>query len=244
MTQGRNPVTTRPGEVDAFLRDVALRATTNAGAGRGRLIFALDATASRQPTWNHARRLQGEMFVVSQGLGGLDVQLVFYRGFGECRASRWAGDAATLVKAMATVSCEGGRTQIGRVLRHAIKETGKRKVNALVLVGDALEEDVDELCGDAGRLGMLGVPIFVFHEGRDPVAADGFKQIARVSGGAYCPFDGSSANQLRELLGAVAAFAAGGRQALADHGAHVGGEAKRLSRILELPGPSEGQGNA
>ena len=102
----------------------------------------------------------------------------------------------------------------------------------LVFVGDAMEESVDELFGLAGELGLLGVPVFLFHEGGDPVAARAFKEIARVTRGAYCPFDGASAEQLRALLGAVAAYAAGGRRALADYGKRAGGAALLLARSV------------
>ena len=63
-------------------------APTPAGE-RGRLIFAMDATASREPTWDHACHIQGEMFRETQALGGLEIQLIYYRGFGECKASPW-----------------------------------------------------------------------------------------------------------------------------------------------------------
>ena len=169
------------------------------------------------------------MFEATAALGGLDVQLVFYRGFGECKASRWLGTAADLHHAMQGVSCAGGETQIARVLSHALKEARRYKVNALVFVGDAMEEKVDELCQLAGELRLLGVPVFVFHEGRDAAAGRAFHQIAKLSGGSYCPFDAASAQQLRELLGAVAAFAAGGQQALTDYGKRTGGAALLLA---------------
>lgn len=206
-------------EVAAFLRQVAATPLRTQGGRRGRLIFAMDATASRQPSWDHACRIQGEMFEATADLGGLDVQLVFYRGFRECKASPWVSSARDLLDRMTGVACLGGRTQIGRVLNHALKETRSRKVDALVFVGDCMEEDVDHLCGHAGELGLLGVPAFLFQEGKDPAARLAFQQIARLTGGAYCPFDGTSARQLRELLGAVAAFAAGGRPALEAYGA-------------------------
>jgi hypothetical protein len=92
-----------------------------------------------------------------------------------------------------------------------------------------MEEDVDELCHLAGQLGVLGVPVFMFHEGGDPVANHAFRQIAKLSGGAYCTFDSSSAQQLRELLSAVAVFAAGGRRALADYGKRTGGAVRQIT---------------
>ena len=112
---------------------------------------------------------------------------------------------------MTAVTCLGGQTQIGRVLKHALKESQREKVNAVVFVGDCMEEDLDRLCHHAGELGLLGVPVFMFHEGGELVARRAFEQIARLSGGAYCPFDSSSAHQLKELLSAVAVFAAGGK---------------------------------
>ena len=109
--------------------------------------------------------------------------------------------AAELHRVMRSVFCVGGETQIERVLTHAIRETGKRRVNALVFVGDAMEEKVDRLCRLAGELGLLGVPIFLFHEGRDRTAAAAFKQIASLSHGAYLSFDLASAERLKELAG-------------------------------------------
>ena len=217
-------------EVDAFLRRLAAAPVTQAqSGGRGRLIFAMDATASREPTWDRACHLQGEMFEATASIGGLDVQLVFYRGFRECKASPWVSDSRALLSRMTQVRCLGGQTQIGRVLGHAIARTKETKVNALVFVGDCFEEDVDDVCHKAGELGLLGVPVFMFHEGGDPVAARAFRQIAQLTKGAYCPFDSGSAKQLRDLLGAVAVYAAGGYRALQDYGKRRGGDVRQLT---------------
>jgi hypothetical protein len=169
------------------------------------------------------------MFKATDGLGGLAVQLIFFRGFGECKNSSWLRSSDDLVRRMTSVYCRGGRTQIGRVLKHAISETKKHKVNALVYVGDAIEEEVDELCHSAGELGVLGVPIFVFQEGSDPAARQAFKQFAYLTGGAHCQFDASSANQLKELLAAVAVFAAGGLSALEDYSKRAGATVAQLT---------------
>lgn len=219
-------------DVDRFLRQVAM-ATPRTGAGRGRLIFAMDATASREPSWDQACQIQGEMFTATDTLGGLEVQLVFYRGFGECRASPWVANSVDLVRRMTAVRCLGGHTQIARVLSHALQETRKKKVDAIVFVGDSIEEGVDDLAHLAGELGILGVPVFVFHEGRDPVAAQGFRQIAKLSKGAYCAFDANSADQLKELLSAVAVYAAGGRAALEDYSGNRGGMVKLLTSAMK-----------
>jgi len=217
-------------EVAEFLRRVAKAPALS--ASRGRLIFALDATASRQPTWDRACQLQGDMFAAAAELGGLAVQLVWYRGYGEFQIEPWLTDSAELQRRMTSVQCQGGLTQIGRVLEHAIRETRQHRVNALVLVGDCLEEPVDPLCHSAGQLGLLGVPAFVFQEGHDPDAALAFREIARLTGGAYCAFDTGSARQLRELLGAVAVYAVGGRPALTEFGKRHGGLIQQLTQQL------------
>src|SRR5579863_4065191 len=90
-----------------------------ASAGKGRLVFALDATMSRQPTWDMACALQSEMFREAASLGSLDIRLVYYRGLNECRATPWISDSETLARLMSRIDCRGGNTQIGKVLSDA-----------------------------------------------------------------------------------------------------------------------------
>lgn len=220
-------------EVDAFLAKVASLPPAKTTDDRGRLIFAMDATASREPTWDRACHLQGEMFEETAALGGLDVQLAYYRGFREFHASPWHGDANSLLAQMTSVRCAGGTTQIERLLDHATAEARDAKVDAMVFVGDCFEEDVDRVCNKAGELGLLGVPVFIFHEGMDPTAASAFRHITKLTRGAYCRFDATSAKQLRDLLRAVAVYAAGGRRALAELGRTKGGVARELTHQLE-----------
>ncbi|KAB2849875.1 MAG: VWA domain-containing protein [Hyphomicrobiaceae bacterium] len=200
-------------EMADFLAKVKAMAPA-AASDVGRLIFAMDATMSRQPTWDLALSLQADMFSAVKEVGGLAVQLVYFRGAGECRASKWVADADALANLMRTVNCRGGQTQIGKVLTHARHEASTRRVHALVYVGDCMEEQIDELCAKAGELKLLGLPIFLFQEGDDPRASTAFGELARLTGGAHCRFDQGSARQLRELLTAVAAYAAGGSKAL------------------------------
>ncbi len=203
-------------EIDVFLSKVKSLAPATGSGQRGRLIFALDATMSRQPTWDTACRLQADMFREAAAIGGLDVQLVYYRGLTECRASRWVSKAERLAALMEQIDCRGGHTQIAKIISHAKRETQSKKVQALVFVGDAMEEKLDDLCHGAGELALLGVPAFMFQEGNDPITEQAFREIARLSHGAYCRFDVGAAHQLAELLRAVAAYAAGGMRALAD----------------------------
>jgi hypothetical protein len=202
--------------VASFLDRVKEMTPVAASGRRGRLIFALDATMSRQPLWDTACALQADMFREAAAVGGLDIQLVYYRGFGECRASNWLSQAEKLATLMTAIDCRGGHTQIGKIITHAKRETKRSNVQAMVFVGDAMEEKLDDLCHGAGELGLLNLPVFMFQEGQDRVAEQAFREIARLTHGAYCRFDIGAAHQLGELLRAVAAYAAGGMRALVD----------------------------
>ena len=221
------PASSRP-EIAEFIERVHSLGPASASDKSGRLIFALDATMSRQPTWDSACALQADMFREAAKAGGLDIQLVYFRGLGECRASGWVAGAEKLAGLMSAIDCRGGHTQIGKVLSHARQEYGKQRVQAMVFVGDAMEEKIDDLCKAAGELGLLGMPVFMFQEGDDPVAESAYREIARLSRGAYCRFDTGAAHQLGELLRAVAAYAAGGIKALADLSARRSDGARKL----------------
>ncbi|MDO8877811.1 MAG: VWA domain-containing protein [Pseudolabrys sp.] len=226
-TKAPTQASPRP-EIDAFLQKVKSLGPTVTAGKRGRLIFALDATMSRQPTWDSACALQADMFREAASIGGLDIQLVYFRGLSECRASGWVAGSDKLASLMRGITCQGGHTQIGKVLSHARQEQARQRVQALVFVGDAMEEGIDDLSAAAGELGLLGVPVFMFQEGSDPVAETAYREIARLSRGAYCRFDTGSAAQLAELLRAVAAYAAGGIKALSDLSARKAGGARLL----------------
>lgn len=218
------------GEIEQFLG--AARQVTPLTASTPRLVFALDATMSRQPTWDMASQVQAGMFDEAAAVGGLAVQLVYFRGFGECKASRWVADPRALRDLMSRIQCQSGATQIGRVLDHVRREAGREPVKALVYVGDAIEESMDELCFSAGKLGLLGVKAFLFHEGGNPTVAAGFAELARLTGGAAMAFDARAPASLAALLRAVATYAAGGAPALSRLAAS-NTEARRL--IAAMP---------
>jgi hypothetical protein len=217
-------------EIAAFVAK-AKAMSPHASGARGRLVFALDATMSRQPTWDMACSLQADMFREAASIGSLDIRLVYYRGLNECRASGWISDSAKLAGLMSRIDCRGGNTQIGRVLSDTRREAVASGVRALVFVGDAMEEPVDALCAKAGELGLLKVPVFMFQEGNDPAAEQAFREIARLTRGAWCRFDPGAAAQLRELLRAAAAYAAGGREALQRLAQSAGGAARLLGQM-------------
>lgn len=217
------------GDVAAFVKKVGAMARPNA-AEDGRLLFALDATMSRQPTWDLACSLQAEMFKAIPKESALQVQLLYFRGFGECKASKWMSNADSLAKVMSGIDCRGGNTQIAKVFAHARAEQAKRRVNAVVYVGDAIEENVDDLAERAGQLGLLGCPMFVFQEGRDGRVEAAFRDFARLTKGAYARFDASAPQELAALLKAVAAYASGGKDLLKLQGS---GQAQAL--LAQLP---------
>lgn len=216
------------GNIEAFLEKVRAMPPAATKGARGRLILAMDATMSRQHSWDSALAIQGSMFSEAGKVGGLDVQLVYFRGFNECRASKWTSDTEGLARLMSGIRCMGGNTQILRVLRHVKQEAAKGRVDACVFVGDAMEEHIDQLAHAAGEIGIQGIPVFMFQEGRDPGAETGFREIARLTRGAYFRFGADAARVLGELLRAVAVYAAGGRTALADHSTRQGGAARLL----------------
>ena len=192
----------------------SIGAVVGKAAPVGRLLFAIDATQSREPTWDLAAGLQARMFEAAAGTGGLQVQLVYFRGFDECRSSRWHDHARPLVEAMGRIGCRAGHTQIMRVLNHAIAERERGRLDALVLIGDACEEDHDAIAGAAARLRLMGVPIFAFHEGSDRRSSELFRELARVTKGAFHRFDAQAPATLLALLRAAATYASGGQAAL------------------------------
>jgi hypothetical protein len=220
-------------DVTAFLKKVRTIPLKNSGSDSGRLVFAMDATASRQATWDSACHIQREMFDEAATVGSLALQIAFFRGYKEFKVTPWTANSQALTGPMSRVQCLGGHTQINRVLGHVLRENEIKKVNALVYVGDCMEEDADNLCHLAGELGLHGVPIFIFHEGHDLIAENCFRQMCSLSHGAYCRFDASSAQMLKTLLKAVAVYAVGGHKALEQYEKKSGADAQRLLRQLK-----------
>lgn len=206
-------------DVSSFLEQLSKTKSVKVGAQKARLIFGLDATASREMTWDHACHIQGEMFHSALDLGGLEIQLCYYRGYSEFKHSDWCGNEEELARFMRNVRCVGGHTQIERILTHALGEVKSAKVKALVFVGDCMEEDPDQLCHLAGKIALYNVPIFCFQEGNDEWARIVFRSMAEISNGAYCSFESGSAEQLSNLLKAVSVYASGGYAALQDFNA-------------------------
>jgi hypothetical protein len=232
MSRSDKSVSTRSDKqsIDQFIHQVGKM--PRQGAEQGRLIFALDATASREATWDQACDLQSELFVAARELGGLAIQLCYYRGFRSFKSTGFVTATGQLLELMNGVSCLGGRTQISRVLAHAVKETRSKPVKAVIFIGDCCEESIDELCHTAGELGMLRTPVFMFQEGSDAHARAVFQQVSKLSGGAYTPFDRNSPQVLKDLMAAVAVYASGGARALQDYSSRSSPAVKRLTQQI------------
>lgn len=219
-------------DIQAFIGQVknTLPATY---AGKGRLIFAMDATASREHCWDMASHQHAAMFAEAGKVSALSVQLCYYRGMGEFKALPWTRGADEIKHALLSVRCLAGQTQIAKILTHALNETRTTKVNALVFVGDCVEENQDSLGALAGQLGILNLPLFIFQEGNNSKARSVFSHLAKLSGGAHCQFDEGSAKQLGHLLAAVAVYAAGGKPALTDNLLSQDASVRRLLQQLK-----------
>ena len=214
MKEPKNLPKTSSGKLGDFLAQVKNTPSRIQRESVGRLVFGMDATASREKTWDNACQIQSKMFRATDDIGAINVQLCYYRGFNEFQCSGWSSSGEELIKEMTNVSCLGGHTQIAKIFKHALEEHRTQKIRALVFVGDALEENADELCFLAGKFGVFNIPIFMFQEGSSSAVMSTFKQVALLSGGAYAPFNSGSVKELQDLLSSVAVFVAGGHKAL------------------------------
>ncbi len=231
----RPPVSQNSKDIDAFLNTAKrLPTCSRRQEETHRIMFALDATASRQPTWDMACSLHSELFLAAREVGEVAVQLLFYRGLGELRKSPWITSKRKLLRLMQRVSCAGGMTQIGRLLREAAREATTQPVKALIFVGDCFEEPEDEVLALAGKLALLNTPVILLQEGHVPQASMVFAKIARLTGGAHLPFASGSAEHLRRLLGAAVSFAVGGRELLEREGSDA---ARQVLEQLPSPRP-------
>jgi hypothetical protein len=205
------PTTPPSRRVEEFLHKVRT-------ARRGRVIFLVDATGSRQSAWDMASRTQAQMFSQAAAFGTLDLQLVYFRGTtgvdSECKASRWTSDGTEMARLMAKITCRTGGTQILKALQHVRDEHQRQPINAVIYVGDMVDGEEDTEAALCDLVGGLGVPCFLFQEGNDPHAAPIFREMARLSRGAHFRFRPGAERELADALRAVAAFATGGLTAL------------------------------
>jgi hypothetical protein len=188
-----------------------------APSGRPRLLFAMDATASREPSWQLAQTITGAMFAAVPG--ALDVALAYHGGGRLKEVTPFAADTRAFLDKVHTVQCEAGGTALTALLEAA---TTIARLKALIYVGDCFEEDPAVAGALAQQLRLKGVRVFVFHDttsqqqGYDVDGARAvFAQLAAVTSGVLLPFDADALDQVKALLEAIAVYAVGGLKLLA-----------------------------
>lgn len=196
---------------------------------KARIGFVIDATASRAQSWIEAQAIQAEMFRAVSGIGALSLRLVHYGGTALADYG-WQDDARAIAATMAQVNCVGGYTQILPALC-ALLEDADEWPNAVIIVGDAFEEDPEQIAPLAYELKEAGIKVFTFIEGYDDRAARAFQLLAELTGGRFARF--GAALPLRDLCAGVALYTAGGESGLTRLGN------KQVERLL-LTGPGHG----
>src|SRR5580658_5305311 len=179
---------------------------------RPRLVFAVDATASREPAWKAARQVTDAL--VKALPGELDVALAVHGGSRVHTFTAFTNDAATLRDRAAGVSCEAGLTRLLPILSASLKQPS---VRVIVYIGDVFEENLSHGRNLADSLGQRGTKLIVLHDTADPSArrdAELFWDLAKRTGGCVLPFDASAPGRLRDILSAVAVYAVGGEKLL------------------------------
>ena len=224
-------------EVEAAVCAPLTRTTNN----EGRIIFGVDATASRAACWRQTRYMQSDMFFSAEKAGeNLSIQLCYYYG-ATFKFTEWQNDAAVLAAKMSDVHCASGNTQIEKLFTHALEENKKKKINALIFVGDSCEENKGNLIHLARQLGNDGVRLFIFHdEFRDPSddssrnseTAQIFSAITDASEGIGAKFNTGAPDVLRDYLKTIAVYATGNSKkflTFIDNGEIKTPEGKRLA---------------
>jgi hypothetical protein len=181
-------------------------------AARPRLVFAVDATASREPAWEAARQVTDAL--VKALPGALDVALAVHGGSRVHTFTGFTADAAALRDRAAGVTCQAGLTRLLPILSASLKQSS---VRVIVYIGDVFEESLTHGRRLADSLGAQGTKLIVLHDTADASArrdAEVFWDLAKRTGGCVLPFDAGAPGRLRNILSAVAVYAVGGEKLL------------------------------
>jgi hypothetical protein len=176
-----------------------------------RIGFLVDATASRENTWEQAQTIQAKMFRSASGLRALKLRLVYFGG-NRLTKLNWNDNARNIAAHMAEVRCHSGLTQIIPGLQAFIDEKPENRADAIILIGDCFEEDAATAAKTAALLKAKGIKVFSFIEGEDWTAHSVFKTLATVTGGKFAKFGNEL--PLDDLCEGVALMTSGGEKAL------------------------------
>ncbi len=194
-----------------------------------RLIFAVDATASREPAWSAARQVTDAL--VKALPGALKVALAVHGGGRVHTFTPFTSDPATLRDRAAGVTCQSGLTRLLPILAIGLKQPDVRVV---IYIGDVFEENIDQGRRLTDAMGARGTRLIVLHDTADRGArrdAEVFWDLAKRTGGCVLPFDSHAPGKLRELLSAVAVYAVGGEKLLRDRRADLPGAVALLEHL-------------
>jgi len=223
VTEGTSPPAPTPGPLSRlFNRVVSMAASIPARftdteppvdpTTGPRLIFAVDATASREPAWTAARQVTDTL--VRALPGELKVALAVHGGGRVHTFTQFTSDAATLRDRAAGVTCQAGLTRLLPILATSLKHQGIRVV---IYIGDVFEENITQGRKLADAMGARGTKLIVLHDTAAATArqdAELFWDLTKRTGGCVVPFDANAPRKLRELLSAVAVYAVGGERML------------------------------
>jgi hypothetical protein len=179
---------------------------------RPRLVFAVDATASREPAWAAARQVTDAL--VKALPGELDVALAVHGGSRVHTFTAFTSDARTLRDLAAGVDCHAGMTRLLPILAASLK---RQAVRVVIYIGDVFEESLPQGRQLADQMGAQGIKLIVLHDTADRSArrdAEVFWDLAKRTGGCVLPFDATASGRLRDILSAVAVYAVGGEKLL------------------------------
>lgn len=206
----------RQGKATAAATEKEIIESAIATQSRPRLLFAMDATASREGAWNVAKEITGTMFEAVPG--ALDVALAWHSGGRLQQVTPFSPDTRSFLEKVHAVRCVAGGTALKEILARA---TSTVRLKALIYIGDCFEENASEALELAKQLKLRGVRCFLFHDRSSMVqgydvdtASKVFGEIARITGGALLPFDESAPELVKQLLEAIAYYAAQGMKAL------------------------------
>jgi hypothetical protein len=205
---------------------------------RPRVVFCIDRTASRQDSFEPAKRLTDA--VLGALPGELELSLASFGGE-DVTFSPWTIDPARVRKVAAGLRCKAGYTQLLKVLRGVLEIDA---VRCVVHVGDMFEEDAHAAADMAAELAGRGVRVIVLHDTSlrgmnfSPEAHDDaravFQMLAQRTGGVLLPFDISALEELAKLMEALAVLTVGGTEMLAEQ-EPVMPAAGKLLRLLPPP---------
>lgn len=209
LTSSRTSVARPQGLAHTALKNLAARNMMPSGPTN--IGFVIDATASREDTWEDAKTIQCDMFNQIAGMGQMRLRLVHFGG-DELTDRGYANSPDIVHAQMNETVCRGGSTQIIESLDALLASPDADQPRSIILVGDSFEEDSDALLERATTLADKKIKVYAFQEGDESDAAYAFRMLAEKTGGAYAVFGADM--PLKELCQGVALQAIGGNAAL------------------------------